>query len=169
MCLCLVEPWGQRSQPHIKANRAEIIPQPLSNTKTILNVENFFLIGKWKITDIESYNLRTGRNLGGHQLTLTPTSGIHITAALLSSACTVLRLGPFSAPLRKLSTHCGWLLDSCSYIEPKYSFWKLPPFSHGLNKSISSSPWEPFQYFKAVSLIPSESFFPRLSIPSSSK
>lgn len=53
----------------------------------------------------------------------------------------------------------GWLLDTRPYIEPKHSFWKLPPFSHSLNKSISSSPREPFGYFKTVSLIPSESIF----------
>lgn len=149
---------GQRSKPHVKVNKTEILPQTLSNTKTILNVENFFLIGKWKITDIESYNLRAGKKLGGHQLNLTPASGIHVTASLLSSDCTVLRLGSFSAPQGSFPFIVGWWLDSCSYIEPKYSFQKIPPFSHRLNKSICSSPRELFGYFTAVCLFPFESF-----------
>lgn len=82
--------------------------------KTILNVENFFLIGKWKITDIESHNLRAGGNLGGHRLNLTPSSGIHITTPLLSPAFTILKLGPFSAPPRKLSIH-HWMIMRQSF------------------------------------------------------
>lgn len=158
---------GQRSKPHVKVNKTEILPQTLSNTKTILNVENFFLIGKWKITDIESYNLRAGKNLGGHQLNLMPASAIQVTASLLSSACTVLRLGSFSAPQGSFPFIVGWWLDS-SYIEPKYSFQKSPPFSHRLNKSICSSPWASLGILRLYACFPLR-VFPRLSIPSSSK
>lgn len=77
--------------------------------------------------------------------------------------------GLFLSTSRKLSICVGWLLDNHAYIEPKYSFWKIPPFSHSLNKSICSSPWEPFEYIKDISLIPFESVFPRLSIPYTSK